>query len=144
MNSFDARDTDIDGRFGIGIANPKIFIVGSYDTRYGNYGYPRIMGFGGGLEKLPDFTQPVSIYGSVLYYPQLSGDYTDIFGNGEKLQYRSLKYQAGLTINVPKTPLFLDAGFLGNHLTAKQNAPSNESENTFLRRYRSPLLESDS
>ncbi len=129
--SFDARDTDIDGRFGIGIANPKIFLVGSYDTRYGNYGYPRIMGFGGGLEKLADFTQPISIYGSVLYYPQLSGDYTDIFTNGQKLQYRSLKYQAGLTINVPKTPLFLDAGYLGDHLTAKQNAPGNISENTF-------------
>ena len=129
--SFDARDTDIDGRFGIGIANPNIYIVGSYDTRYGNYGYPRLTGFGGGIEKLPDFAQPVSIYGSVLYYPQLSGDYTDIFGDAQKLQYRSLKYQAGLTINVPKTPLFLDAGFLGQHLTAKQNAPSNASENTF-------------
>ena len=131
VNSFDVRDTDIDGRFGIGIANPKIFLVGSYDTRYGNYGYPRINGFGGGLEKLPDFTQPISIYGSILYYPQLSGDYVDIFGNGEKLQYRSLKYQAGLTINVPKTPLFLDAGYLGNHLNEKQNAPANSSENTF-------------
>ncbi len=129
--SFDARDTDIDGRVGIGIADPKIFLVGSYDTRYSNYGYPRLEGIGGGLEKLPDFSQALSIYGSVLYYPQLSGDYTDIFGNPQKLQYRSLKYQAGLTINVPKSPLFLDAGFLGDHLTEKQNAPANESENTF-------------
>ena len=129
--SFDARDTDIDGRFGVGIANPKIFLVGSYEDRYSNYGYPRLTGVGGGIEKLPDFTQPVSIYGSALYYPQISGDYTDIFGNPQKLQYRELKYQAGLTINVPKTPLFLDAGFLGNHLTEKQNAPTNTSENTF-------------
>ncbi len=129
--SFDARDTDIDGRFGIGIANPKIFLVGAYDDRYSNYGYPRLTGVGGGIEKLPDFTQPVSIYGSALYFPQLSGNYTDAFGNPQKLQYRELKYQAGLTINVPKTPLFLDAGFLGNHLTEKQNAPTNTSENTF-------------
>ena len=129
--SFDARDTDIDGRVGIGIANPNIYIVGAYDTRYSNYGYPRLTGFGGGIEKLPDFQQPVSIYGSVLYFPQLTGDYTDIFGDGQKLQYRSLKYQAGLTINVPKSPLFLDAGFLGQHLTEKENAPSNASFNTF-------------
>ena len=128
--SFDARDTDIDGRFGIGIANPKIFLEGSYLTRYTNYGYPRLTGVGGGLEKLSDFNQPIDIYGSILYYPQISGNYTDIFGNGQQLQYRMLRYQAGLTISVPRTPLFLDFGYLGNHLTNKQNAPGNSSENS--------------
>lgn len=125
VNSFDARDTEVDGRLGVGIANPKIFLVGSYEQRYGNYGYPRLNGFGGGIEKLPEFSQPISIYGSALYYPQLSGDYVDQNGFGQKLQYREFKYQAGLTINVPKTPLFLDFGFLGNRLTGKQNAPGN-------------------
>jgi len=128
--SFDARDTEVDGRLGIGVANPKIFLVGAYEQRYGNYGYPRLNGFGGGIEKLPDFTQPISIYGSALYYPQLSGDYIDVRGNSQKLQYREFKYAAGLTINVPKTPLFLDLGFLGNHSTTKQNAPSNGSQNS--------------
>ncbi len=128
--SFDARDTEIDGRFGVGIANPKIFLVGSYEQRYGNYGYPRLNGFGGGIEKLPDFSQPISIYGSALYYPQLSGDYVDQNGLGQKLQYREFKYAAGLTINVPKTPLFLDFGFLGNRTTNKQNAPGNGSANS--------------
>jgi len=130
VNSFDARDTDIDGRFGIGIANPKIFLVGSYAQHYGNYGYPRVRGFGGGVEKLAEFTQPVSVYGSVLYFPQLTGDYVDTNGVGTKLQYRMLKYAAGLTINVPSTPLFLDFGYLGNRLTNKQNAPSNASLNS--------------
>jgi hypothetical protein len=130
VNSFDARDTDIDGRIGIGIANPKIFLVGSYDTHFGNYGYPRLTGFGGGLEKLPEFEQPISIYGSVLYYPQLSGNYTDIFGNGQQLQYRLLKYQAGLTLNVPHSPIFLDFGYLGDKGTNKQNAPGGYSHNS--------------
>jgi len=130
VNSFDGRDTDIDGRFGVGIANPKIFLVGSYGQHYGNYGYPRVTGFGGGVEKLADFSQPVSIYGSILYYPAMTGNYTDINGVGQKLEYRLLKYQAGLTIDVPKTPLFLDFGYLGNRLTNKQNAPSNASLNS--------------
>ncbi len=128
--SFDARDTEIDGRFGVGIANPKIFLVGSYEQRYGNYGYPRINGIGGGIEKLPEFSQPISIYGSALYYPRLAGDYIDINGNAQELQYREFKYSAGLTINVPKTPLFLDVGFLGNRLTGKQNTPSNATSNS--------------
>ncbi len=129
--SFDARDTDIDGRFGIGVANPKIFLAGSYLTRYGNYGYPRLTGIGAGLEKLPNFDQPIDVYGSVYYYPQITGNYTDIFGNGQKLQYRLLHYQAGLAIKVPSTPLFLDFGYLGDHGIEKQNAPNPFSENSF-------------
>ncbi len=131
VNSFDARDTDIDGRFGIGIANPKIFLAGSYITRYGNYGYPRLNGVGGGLEKLTNFNQPIDVYGSVYYYPSISGNYTDIFGNSQKLQYRLLRYQAGLTVQIPRTPLFIDGGYLGNRATNKQNAPTNTSENSF-------------
>jgi hypothetical protein len=129
--SFDARDTDIDGRFGIGIADPKIFLAGSYMDRYVNYGYPRLTGVGGGLEKLTNYAQPIDIYGSVYYYPQLSGNYTDINGDGQKLQYRMLHYQAGLNINVPKTPIFLDLGYEGDRGIAKQNAPTTFSENAF-------------
>ena len=129
--SFDARDTDIDGRLGIGIANPKIFLAGSYITRYSNYGYPRLTGVGAGIEKLANANQAIDIYGSVYYYPQISGDYTDINGNGQKLQYRLLHYRAGVEIKVPAFPLFLDFGYLGDHGTAKQNAPGPFSENSF-------------
>jgi len=130
VNSFDARDTDIEGKVGVGIANPKIFLVGGYLQRWGNYGYPKLSGLGGGLEKTTNYAQPVDIYGSVLYYPQISGDYTDLFGNGQKLQYRLLRYQVGLNLNVPRTPLFLDFGYMGDRGTAKQNAPINFSENS--------------
>jgi hypothetical protein len=130
VNSFVARDTDLDGRFGVGVAHPKIYLIGSYLERYGNYGYPKLKGIGGGLEKASSFDQPVDIYGSVLYYPQISGNYTDVFGNGQQLQYRLLKYQVGLTISVPRTPLFLDFGYLGDHGIVKQNAPVNFSENS--------------
>jgi len=129
--SFDARDTEFDGRFGIGVANPKIFLAVSYMQRYTNYGYPRQKGFGGGIEKLANFDQPIDIYGSVYYYPSLSGDYTDIFGASQQLQYRLLHYQAGLAIKVPSTPLFLDLGYLGDKGTAKQNAPAPFSANSF-------------
>jgi hypothetical protein len=130
VNSFDARDTDVDGRIGVGIANPKIYVVGSYMDRFSNYGYPRLNGIGGGIEKLSNFDQPIDIYGSILYYPQINGKYTDIFGVDQNLQYRLLKYQGGITVNVPRTPLFLDFGYLGDHGTIKVNAPSGFSEST--------------
>jgi hypothetical protein len=65
-----------------------------------------------------------------LYYPSISGSYTDIFGNNQDLQYRYLKYQAGINLNVPRTPLFLDFGYMGNRGIAKENAPSNFTENS--------------
>ncbi len=130
--SFDARDTDVDGRIGIGVANPKIFLAGSYISRYGNYGYPRLNGIGGGIEKLSNFNQPIDIFGSVYYYPAVSGDFVDLNLNSQKLQYRLLHYQVGLNVMVPKTPLFLDLGYLGDRGTPKQNAPGPFSENSFF------------
>ncbi len=129
--SFDARDTSIDGRFGIGIANPKIFLAASYLTRYGNYGYPRLTGVGGGVEKLANFNQPIDIYGSVYYYPSISGNYTAVDGSSQQLQYRLLHYQAGLAIKLASSPVFLDLGYLGDHGTKKSNAPSDFAENSF-------------
>ncbi len=117
------RDTQIDGRFGIGIANPRIFLVGAYATQYNNVGYPNLQGFGGGLEKLPDLDQTISVYGSVLYFPN--------FAAGQTLQYRLLKYQGGLTVTPFKSPVFLDLGYLGDKGTNKVNAPGDFSHNSF-------------
>jgi hypothetical protein len=131
VTPFTLQDTDIDGRLGIGIANPKIYIVGSYETKYGNYGYPRLTGFGFGLEKAPDFKQLIDAYGSVVYFPNLQGKYIDIFSTPQQLEYRYLKYQAGLTISPQAIPIFLDLGFIGNHASAKQNAPASTNESGF-------------
>jgi hypothetical protein len=130
VSPFEASDIDIDGRVGARIAS-HVYLVGSYETRYQNVGYPRVTGFGGGLEKTANFSQVVDIYGSILYYPVLSGNYIDIFGHEQQLQYSDLKYQAGLALSPSNLPLFLDLGFLGNHLNVRRNAPSNTSESAF-------------
>jgi len=122
--SFDPRETDIDGRLGIGIANPNVYLVASYDTRWTNYGYPTLRGVGGGLEKVADYSQPFSFFGSILYYPQV--------GAGTTLQYRILKYEAGITANVPKTPVFVEGGYLGDRGNGKVNAPSNFQHQSFF------------
>ncbi len=74
---------------------PKIFLAGSFLTRYGNYGYPRLTGFGAGIEKLTNYNQVVDLYGSVYYYPQISGYYTDVLGDSQKLQYRHASLPGG-------------------------------------------------
>ncbi len=132
--SFTARDTDFDGRFALKIADPRIYIGVGYLHREENYGYPKQNGFGFGAEKLPDLDQPFSVYGSVWYYPSISGDYTfpagappSLVGTTDKFQQRFLKYQIGGTFNLGSSGLFLDGGFLGDTIRGKNLSPSDAS-----------------
>lgn len=144
--SFTARDTDFDARLGLKIAEPRIYIGIGYLHREQAQGspiidYPKLGGFGFGVEKLPDLDQTFSIYGSAWYYPSVQGDFGAFsYGNcpgaggvnlcasaAGTLQYRVLKYQIGgtLTFGGSNSPLFLDLGALGDRSNGKQNAPSN-------------------
>jgi hypothetical protein len=132
--SFTARDTDFDGRFALKIADPRIYIGVGYLHREENYGYPKQNGFGFGAEKLPDLDQPFSVYGSVWYYPSISGNFTypvgapaSLIGTTADFQQRFLKYQVGGTLNLGNSGLFLDAGFLGDTIRGKNLSPSDAS-----------------
>jgi hypothetical protein len=132
--SFTARDIDFDGRFALKIAEPRIYIGVGYLHREENYGYPKQNGFGFGAEKLPDLDQTFSVYGSVWYYPSISGNFTfpvgappALVGTTDKFQQRFLKYQIGGTLNLGNSGLFLDAGFLGDTIRGKNLSPSDAS-----------------
>jgi len=132
--SFTARDTDFDGRLGLKVAEPRIYIGVGYLHREENYGYPKPNGFGFGAEKLPDLGQRISVYGSIWYYPSISGNFTyspgappALVGTNDKLQQRFLKYQIGSTLTLGNSRLFLDAGFLGDAIRGKNPAPSDAS-----------------
>ncbi len=126
--AFTAKDTDADARLGLKIANPRIYIGVGYLWRQTNYGYPRLNGFGFGLEKLPDLNQPLSLYGSVWYYPNTKGTFTDPSGTQYTLAYNYLKYQIGLNYVLGNSPVFIDLGYGGVRGTNKTNAPVNTSE----------------
>ncbi|MEA2784322.1 MAG: hypothetical protein QOF71_426, partial [Candidatus Eremiobacteraeota bacterium] len=132
--SFTARDTDFDGRLALKIASPRIYIGVGYLHREENYGYPKQNGFGFGAEKLPDLDQPLSVYGSIWYYPSISGNFTypigappSLVGTTDKFQQRFLKYQVGGTLSLGNSGLFLDAGFLGDSIKGKNLSPSDAS-----------------
>jgi hypothetical protein len=129
--AFTARDYDFDGRLGLKVADPRIYIGVGYMYRTGNYGYPKLNGFGFGAEKLPDLDQPFSVYGSVWYYPNVKGTCgLDVCPLGPfTLAYNIFKYQIGGTFNFGASPLFLDFGLLGDRGQNKSNAPSNYTHN---------------
>jgi hypothetical protein len=132
-------DQNIDGRFAVRVLQPRIYIGVGYIWLQNNYGYPNMNGVGFGGEKLPDLNHPLSFFGSVWYYPSVNG--TAVFNvenpfpsNGFTtqslaLQYNILKYQVGLTYAFGSTPLFIEAGWMGDSWTNKENAPSNRTYN---------------
>ena len=83
---FNVRDTDFDGRFALKVLDPRIYIGVGWYSSSGNYGYPKVQGFGYGIEKLPDLNHTFTYYGSYWYYPNAHGNFTDPFGNGSYTQ----------------------------------------------------------
>jgi hypothetical protein len=130
--AFTAKDTDVDARLGLKVADPHIYIGVGYLWRTTNYGYPRQNGVGFGLEKLPDLDKVFSVYGSAYYYPSIKGTCgTDVCPTGPfDLQYRVLKYQIGGTLSFGGSfPVFLDFGWLGDDGRNKTNAPVDFTHN---------------
>jgi hypothetical protein len=122
---FTARDTDIDGRLGLKVVDPRIYVGVGYLSRSENYGYPRQGGVGFGIEKLPDLDQPFSVYGSVWYYPDVNANF-----GGANFAYRDTKYQVGATYTIGSFTgfgVFLDGGFLGDSYRNKSLAPSDSN-----------------
>ena len=127
--AFTAKDTDVDARLGIKVADPRIYIGVGYLFRSTNYGYPRLNGVGFGAEKLPDLNQALSWFGSAYYYPNTKGNFTDPSGNVYTLSYNFLKYQIGFDYVFGNSPIFIEAGWQGLSGTNKTNAPVNYTAN---------------
>jgi hypothetical protein len=132
--SFIAQDRDFDARIGLKVASPRVYVAASYLWRTFDYlDYPTQHGLGVGLEKLPDLDRPFSLSGSTYYYPSVSGMYTGpmshylgmLSGATFAWQYRVLKYEAGATYAFGSSPLFVEAGFIGDSGSGKEYAPSN-------------------
>lgn len=126
---FRATDTDVDGRFGLKVVDPRIYVGIGYLSRSENYGYPRQGGVGFGLEKLPDLDQAFSVYGSIWYYPNVSATFATPVGN--QFSYRDLRYQVGATYTLGSFTgfgVFIEGGYLGDSLRATNAvAPSSVS-----------------
>jgi len=134
LTSNPPSDQDWDVRLGGRILNPRVYLGVSYMFMSNNYGYPNLQGFGFGLEKLPDLDHNLSAFGSIYYYPNLHGTYTNSaitppYSTSWGLGYNILKYQAGANYVFGNSPIFIEAGWMGDAWGAKAGAPVNRSYN---------------
>ena len=126
--AFSARDTDVDARLGVRVLNPRVYIGVGYLWRSTNYGYPNMNGVGFGIEKLPDLNAPLSFFGSFWYYPDIHGNYSNPVVSAT-VAYNMYKYQIGADYVVGNSPVFIEAGWMGDNLSVKQGAPIGVTDN---------------
>ena len=124
------NDQNIDVRFMGRIVQPRIYFGVGYLWLRTSYGYPNMNGVGFGAEKVPDLNQALSLFGSIWYYPSVSG--TAMFqvngmNQSETLAYNVTKFQIGATYVIGNSPVFREAGWMGDVWNAKQNAPINRT-----------------
>ena len=127
-------DQDVEAKFAVRVLQPRIYVGVGYMWVSNNYGYPNMNSWGFGGEKLPDLNHNFSWFGSVWYYPNVKGTYNNVASApinplSYNLAYNILKYQAGLTYGFGNSPIFIEAGWMGDSWTNKQNAPINRSYN---------------
>ncbi len=136
--AFTALESEADVRFGLKVLDPRIYVgIGGFFKQEKYLGYPNLSGVGLGIEKLPDLDKQFSVYASVWYYPTISGAYTyptstflgPLSGTSVYLQYAALKYEVGGTLDLGKSPLYVDFGYAGQRYRAKLNAPSDGTVN---------------
>jgi Copper amine oxidase N-terminal domain len=130
-------DQDVDGRFAVRVLQPRIYVGVGYIWVSTNYGYPNMNGVGYGIEKLPDLNHNLSFFGSVWYYPNVSGTGNFQIENSGAgfhseqfpLSYNILKYQVGVDLGFGNSPIFIDLGWMGDNWSNKQNAPIGRTYN---------------
>ncbi len=120
--SYDATDWDEDVRIGLKVTGPRVYGAVSYLRRGTTNAEPTEHGIGYGIEKLADVDQNFSLHGSVFYYPNLGGD-ENAFGTGYGVSYRDLRYLIGISLQPNHSPVFVDAGFLGDRSYVRTDAP---------------------
>lgn len=118
--SFTASEYDQDVRAGLKVTGPRIYGAVSYLTRGSNF-EPKQHGLGYGIEKLADVDQNFSLHGSVFFYPNVGGRY-QLGGGSYGVSYREVRYLIGASIQPNHSPVFVDAGFLGDRSNVRTDA----------------------
>ncbi len=127
--AFDVEEQQLSGKVGIKLLEPRLYVGIGYLTKSNNAGYPKTSGLGVGIEKLPDKEGPLSVYFSTYYYPNLTGQYRTVGPNPGSLglTYRLFTYEVGAAIKPSGSPIFLNAGLLGDRVTARNSSPANQT-----------------
>lgn len=139
VNAFGVTDSTTQIGFGSKIAPIERFYISVGGVFRGTNapGYPTESGMGFGIDKLPDVDRTISWYGNFWLYFNVNGNYTgpasaalgSLSAYPFTVAYRLYAYRLGVTLSLPKTPIFFDLSDVGDRADASANAPSDAVHN---------------
>ena len=115
---FNARDDSVELRAGVALVRHGPVAEIGYLRATNNAGRPNVDGFGIALEVPPLLEQTVAGYGSISYYPSLSGG---------GIRYNAVRYRAGATLSLTpffERPYFFELAVVGDRRSNASRAPS--------------------
>jgi hypothetical protein len=128
--SFQVNEISYEAKFGVRVAQPRLYLLFAYTSRQDNYGYPSIGGFGFGLFKFPDIDRVFSLRGQFMYYPYIHGSFSAPDGTSYTIGYRQFTYDGGVTFTPSrKFPIFFQGGVRGESDSGRGDTPSNRTYN---------------
>ncbi len=126
---FTGRNTNFDVRAEHNIFGPNSYAGLSYVETATSYGYPTLSGVGLGLEQYSDFT-PFGFYGSVFYYPSVSGSFLQTdpaspnFGRFFPVRFSQVKYTAEASLPLSRD-FYAYFGYGGYRMLSGLNSSEN-------------------
>ncbi|HZO95486.1 MAG TPA: hypothetical protein VFB22_17180 [Candidatus Baltobacteraceae bacterium] len=102
---FMARDSELEGHYERRVRGPLAVGIGALHT-WTNYAYPPLTAVGVGIERLPDWTRQVALFGSAFYYPAASGSY-----GAERATFGILKYDVGFRFRPFGAHAYITGGY---------------------------------
>ncbi len=126
---FTGRNTNVDVRAEHTIFGANSYAGISYTATSTSYGYPTLRGLGFGLEQYSDFT-PFAVYGSVFYYPNVSGSFlqndptSPNFCKSFPVKFAQLKYTVESSLPLSRD-FYTYFGYGGYRMLAGTNSAEN-------------------
>ena len=136
--SMTAEDHEDELHAAFHVAKAPLYVGFGVLQRNSNYaGYPKIAGVGIGATCLPDFQKRVSPYGSLYYYPEVSGMYHGaiaaalgpLSGAPFILGYHITSYELGTVYTQATSGLFAGISIRGDRSQQTEDAPSSVTHN---------------
>lgn len=123
--AFNARETELENVYAIEV--PLGFYLGAARmSKFNDYGYSSLSGFGYGIGRMPRMAERVSPYFNLISYSNLGGNVATPAGK-VGISYRGVHYRAGMVFGVGPR-FFVDAGTIGTRLRSRADAPADIHE----------------
>jgi hypothetical protein len=125
---FNAREWITEERGGVRIGQSPVYVGIATFYSETNFGFPDMLGMGVGAEVRPNYSKPMSVFGRLYYYSNLTNEDNYVDPGSAlpvTLRYGMARYELGFSKKLGKSRQMLQFGLDGSSTWRLVNAPVN-------------------